>query len=80
MLALDGARARSRTRRDIGPVNPQHQHGTAKTPSGHLGDAPINLLPSRRHSHHTEVLRHLVRERVQTLTTDGHPCEPAKEG
>src|SRR4051794_29423338 len=68
-----------RTRRDVGSVNSQHQHGTAKTASGYLGHSLINLLARLRHLHHTEACGYLVRDRVHTLTTDCNPSEPAKQ-
>src|SRR5262245_20037012 len=68
-----------RTRRDVGPVNPQHQHRTAKTASRDLCHASINLLTRRRHLHHPEACGYLVRDRVHALTTDRNPTEPAKQ-
>src|SRR5688500_10985939 len=68
-----------RSRWHIGPINPQHQHRTAKTAGRDLGYAPIHLLAGRRHLYHPEPLGHLVRERVHTLTTDGSATEAAKQ-
>src|SRR5262245_48178045 len=64
-----------RTRRDVGPVNPQDQHRTAKTARCDLGHASINLLARRRHLDHAEALGHLVGERVHALTTHGYATE-----
>jgi hypothetical protein len=68
-----------RTRWAVGPVNPQHQHRTAKTASRDLCHASINLLARRRHFHHTETCGYLVRDRVHALTTDCNPTEPAEQ-
>src|SRR5262252_356711 len=37
------------TRRHIGAIDTQHQHRTAKTPRGHRGDVPLDLLTRWRH-------------------------------
>src|SRR5262245_22198864 len=68
-----------RTRRDVGPIIPQHQHRPTKPASSDLGNASINLLARRRHFHHTEVCGYLVNDRVHALTTDRNPTEPAKQ-
>src|SRR5262245_1694074 len=64
-----------RTRRDIGPINPQHQHGTAKTARRDLVHTPRNLLARGCHLHHAEALGRLAGERVHALTTHGNATE-----
>lgn len=61
-----------RTRWHLGPIDPQHQYGTAKATLGH---APIDLLTGRRPIQHAETLGDPIGEGVQALAAHAHAAE-----
>ena len=68
-----------RARRPLGPSNPAPQHRTANMARGSLSHAPSHLLARWRPLHHPEACGPLMRYRVQALTPDRHPTQPAQQ-